>query len=101
MTEGPVRRSMLFAAALGALAASAGSSRANPILDRPEPRYTPAQTARWRDQRGYPQTGTGKRQGERLARQKAKWMLNYSASDKCLARIRQRQQQSQTVSEPK
>ncbi|HSW83501.1 MAG TPA: hypothetical protein VLH12_08505 [Usitatibacter sp.] len=38
--------------------------------------------------RDYPHSST--RQGERLARQKAKYMLDFSATEKCLARIRER-----------
>lgn len=49
-----------------------------------------AQRARWAAQQGYPQTGTGLRQGARLERQQAKGMLDYSASDRCIAAIKSR-----------
>lgn len=76
-------------AGLAGLAAALTSDNArNYHYDTPLPKSPPtaAQTARWRDQRGYPQTGSGKRQGARLARQK----LDFSASDKCIARIKSR-----------
>ncbi len=41
---------------------------------------------------GYPQTGTGIRHGERLMRQKANFMLDFKASERCIARIRARLQ---------
>lgn len=53
---------------------------------------TPAQSRRWRTQRDYPQSGTGKRQGERIQRlvDRAKGDP-FEASKRCLARIRARQ----------
>lgn len=50
-----------------------------------------SQDARARIRRGYPQTGTGKRQGERIARQVRRSFGNpFAASDACLARIKER-----------
>lgn len=37
--------------------------------DPAQPDYTPKQTARFRARRNYPKSGTGIRQGERVARQ--------------------------------
>lgn len=55
----------------------------------PMPTPTPAETRRWRDRRGYPQTGTGKRQGARVARQVARALGDpFAASNKCIERIK-------------
>jgi hypothetical protein len=50
-----------------------------------------ATRAKHRRQAGYPQTGTGKRQGERVARQVARSLGNpFAASDACIERIKAR-----------
>jgi len=53
-------------------------------------RLTEAQRERARTQAGYPSTGTGNRASARLARQQAKGMLNFYASNKCIKRINER-----------
>lgn len=76
--------------ALAGMAAMLGAAGRLPEAFEAEapPPPTPSQTKRWRSQRGYPQTGTGKRQGERLARLMVRALGDpYAASNKCLARI--------------
>ena len=87
------RRAALLMAAVAGLASNIpGGKVLTDIEDRPAP-TTPAQTKRWRDQRGYPQTGTGKRQGERVARQVRRALGDpFAASNRCIERIRERQQ---------
>lgn len=81
-------RSALIAAAMAGLMAG-GEAFAPRNIDRTPP--TPAQTKRWRDQRGYPQTGSGKRQGERVARQVARAFVHpFEASNRCIERIKAR-----------
>jgi hypothetical protein len=80
-------RASLALAALAGLAAGKGE----PIEFTAPPPPTPAQTKRWRDQRGYPQTGTGKRQGERVARQVRRAFGDpFAASNRCIAAIKAR-----------
>lgn len=82
--------------ALAALAGIAGGFLTDPRHMQPiEPRSKPepepptkAATRHFKAARDYPATGTGKRQGERLARQQAKGMLDFSASERCIARIK-------------
>jgi hypothetical protein len=87
------RSSLLAMLAFAALTQSGGG----PALEysyrtvKDEPPPNPDQRKRWRDQRGYPQTGTGKRQGERVARQMRRSLGNpFAASDKCIERIKAR-----------
>lgn len=50
---------------------------------------TPAQARRWRAQRNYPQSGTGKRQGERIQRLVDRAKADpFEASKRCLVAIR-------------
>lgn len=70
-------RTHTLAATLAGLAAAfpGGKVLSSNQTDDAAPSFTPAQTERWKDQRGYPQTGTGKRAGERYARQMRHFML--------------------------
>jgi hypothetical protein len=83
------RTVLAVAATLGELASRIPGGR---ILSDIEPeRPTLAQTARWRAQRGYPQTGTGKRQGERVARLVRRALGDpFAASNRCIERIKAR-----------
>jgi hypothetical protein len=84
--------------ALAALAGIAGGFLTDPRNMRALPSGpelgpdtpTRAQTRAFKAGRDYPASGTGKRQGERLARQQAKGMLDFSASERCLERIKAR-----------
>lgn len=85
------QRSALLAAAMLAAVGEDALSSVVPSSMRRKPAPTPAQTARWRDQRGYPQTGSGKRQGERVARQVARAFVHpFEASNRCIERIKAR-----------
>lgn len=87
MAISTVRHAALLAATLAALA----PGRHGKVLEYPYYNVTPRQAKRWKAQRDYPQSGTGKRQGERLMRQKANFMLDFSASERCIAAIKARQ----------
>lgn len=71
-------RAMLTAAMLAGLGAMSSATRSDtPYRSAP---ITDAQRARWRDQRGYPQSGTGIRQGARLERQAARGWIKFETS---------------------
>lgn len=105
MTMGPSRIALLALAALAApLARETGGKvivSDAPFDDEPPMPRPPRETREYpyysaRDgisARHSPEFGPGKRQGERLARQKAKGMLDFSASEKCLARIKARNEE--------
>lgn len=83
-------RSALLAAVLAGIGGTAFADAVAPTQPYYRDPPTPSQAKRWRDQRGYPQTGTGNRAAERLMRQKANYMLDFKASERCLAAIKAR-----------
>jgi hypothetical protein len=85
------RNAHLAIAGLAALAADIPGGKFMSHIEAEPARPTPAQTARWRAQRGYPQTGTGKRHGERVARLVRRALGDpFAASNRCIERIKAR-----------